>query len=85
MGAESPNGTSPAPAKKYGITKPISLAGPTDADLQRNAELEKVIFFQLFLWKFVGFPVYFFIQLCFVFLRVLTYLSKNKINFLVLA
>ncbi|KAF3446721.1 hypothetical protein FNV43_RR11901 [Rhamnella rubrinervis] len=30
-------------AKKYGITKPISLAGPTDADLQRNIELEKFL------------------------------------------
>ena len=26
-----------------GITKPISLAGPTDADLHRNAELEKFL------------------------------------------
>jgi poly(A) polymerase len=40
--SESPNGSSPPTAKKYGITKPISLAGPTDADLQRNMELEKV-------------------------------------------
>lgn len=36
---------SPAPAKQYGVTKPISLAGPTLADVQRSAELEKVDFF----------------------------------------
>jgi poly(A) polymerase len=40
--SESPNGSSPQTAAKYGITKPISLAGPTEADLQRNMELEKV-------------------------------------------
>ena len=50
MGSQSPNG---AAAKMYGITKPISIAGPTKPDLYRNAELEKVIgnclyiFFQL--------------------------------------
>jgi hypothetical protein len=34
---------SPAPAaKQYGITKPISVSGPTDADRQRSRELEKV-------------------------------------------
>lgn len=45
-GSESSNGFSPSPEalKKYGITKPISLAGPSEVDLQRNAELEKVIF-----------------------------------------
>lgn len=49
----SPNGSQPTsqPAKKYGITKPISVAGPTEADLQRNIELEKVRFF--FLLKFI--------------------------------
>ncbi|XP_015061062.1 nuclear poly(A) polymerase 4 isoform X2 [Solanum pennellii] len=31
------------PTMKYGITKPLSLAGPTEADLQRNAELEKFL------------------------------------------
>ncbi|PON71368.1 Poly(A) polymerase [Trema orientale] len=41
-GSESPNGSSPA-AKMYGITNPISVAGPTDADLQRNVELEKFL------------------------------------------
>ncbi|KAL0557776.1 hypothetical protein IC582_006327 [Cucumis melo] len=30
------------PATNYGVTKPISLAGPTDADIHRNIELEKV-------------------------------------------
>lgn len=34
---------SPAPAaKQYGVTKPISVAGPTEADRQRSRELEKV-------------------------------------------
>ncbi|EXB60284.1 Poly(A) polymerase [Morus notabilis] len=41
VGSASLNGSSPA--KKYGITKPISFAGPTDADLQRNVELEKFL------------------------------------------
>jgi poly(A) polymerase len=40
--SESPNGSSLQMAAKYGITKPISLAGPTEADLQRSMELEKV-------------------------------------------
>lgn len=50
---ESLDGSSPPPpplvapvaAKKYGVTKPISVAGPTEVDLQRNTELEKVGFF----------------------------------------
>ena len=29
--------------KSYGITKPLSLAGPSAADFKRNLELEKVI------------------------------------------
>ncbi|XP_023546653.1 nuclear poly(A) polymerase 4-like isoform X1 [Cucurbita pepo subsp. pepo] len=33
----------PQPASIYGVTKPISLAGPTDADIQRNIELEKFL------------------------------------------
>ncbi|XP_075102425.1 nuclear poly(A) polymerase 4-like isoform X2 [Nicotiana tabacum] len=33
----------PPPPKKYGVTKPLSSAGPTDADLQRNAALEKFL------------------------------------------
>lgn len=32
----------PPPAKQYGVTKPLSLSGPSEADLQRNSELEKV-------------------------------------------
>jgi hypothetical protein len=45
VGPESPNGSTPQPAaKKYGITKPISIAGPTEADLQRNMDMEKVNF-----------------------------------------
>ncbi|GKV10004.1 hypothetical protein SLEP1_g21431 [Rubroshorea leprosula] len=46
-GSRSPIGSSPPPpsqtSKKYGITKPISLAGPAEADIQRNAELEKFL------------------------------------------
>ncbi|KAE7999179.1 hypothetical protein FH972_003639 [Carpinus fangiana] len=35
---------SPAPAaKQYGITKPISVSGPTEADRQRSRELEKFL------------------------------------------
>jgi hypothetical protein len=34
-------GGSGAP-KQYGITKPLSLLGPVEADLQRTSELEKV-------------------------------------------
>jgi hypothetical protein len=40
--SESPNGSSPQTAAKYGITKSISLVEPTEVDLQRNMELEKV-------------------------------------------
>ncbi|KAG5524787.1 hypothetical protein RHGRI_031449 [Rhododendron griersonianum] len=47
-GPESLDGSSPAPAapvtaKKYGVTKPISVAGPTEVDFQRNTELEKLL------------------------------------------
>uniref|UniRef100_A0A803N4A6 polynucleotide adenylyltransferase n=1 Tax=Chenopodium quinoa TaxID=63459 RepID=A0A803N4A6_CHEQI len=35
--------SSSLPAKKHGINKPISLAGPTEIDLMRNAELEKFL------------------------------------------
>jgi len=34
-----------ASSKQCGITKPISMAGPTVNDLQRTTELEKVSFF----------------------------------------
>jgi poly(A) polymerase len=30
------------PSKQYGVTKPISMAGPTVADLKRTQKLEKV-------------------------------------------
>ncbi|KAK8697150.1 hypothetical protein V6N13_113304 [Hibiscus sabdariffa] len=46
MKTQSPNGSLPrqsSPPKNYGITKPISLAGPTAADIQRNTELEKFL------------------------------------------
>lgn len=48
MGPESlEDSSSPAPpppvAKKYGVTKPISIAGPNESDLQRNADLEKFL------------------------------------------
>ncbi|XP_059657131.1 nuclear poly(A) polymerase 4-like isoform X2 [Cornus florida] len=39
----SPTPPQPAAAKEYGVTKPISLAGPTEADLHRNAELKKFL------------------------------------------
>ncbi|XP_024022453.1 nuclear poly(A) polymerase 4 isoform X1 [Morus notabilis] len=32
-----------AAAKQYGVTKPISTAGPTDVDIQRTLELEKFL------------------------------------------
>lgn len=31
-----------APSKLYGVTKPLSLAGPSDTDRLRTKELEKV-------------------------------------------
>ncbi|KAK3030205.1 hypothetical protein RJ639_038715, partial [Escallonia herrerae] len=50
MDSDSPSGNPPPPPQpapaavnKHGVTKPISLAGPTEADLQRNAELEKFL------------------------------------------
>jgi len=42
MGSSEGVGTS---SKQYGITKPISMAGPTVYDLHRTLELEKVGFF----------------------------------------
>lgn len=33
-----------AAAKQYGVTKPISMAGPSVTDMQKTAELEKVQF-----------------------------------------
>ncbi|KDP40853.1 hypothetical protein JCGZ_24852 [Jatropha curcas] len=31
------------PPKQFGVTKPLSMAGPTEADLQRTRELEKLL------------------------------------------
>ncbi|XAR70830.1 Polynucleotide adenylyltransferase [Bertholletia excelsa] len=31
------------PVKKFGVTKPISLAGPTEADFQRDSDLQKFL------------------------------------------
>lgn len=31
--------------KQYGVTQPISMAGPTEADSQRTLQLEKVCVF----------------------------------------
>ena len=39
---EAFDGQSSQAMKQYGVTKPISMAGPTDTDLQRSVELEKV-------------------------------------------
>jgi hypothetical protein len=47
--SESPNGSSLQTAAKYGITKPISLAGPTEADLRRNMVKIRSDFFS-FCW-----------------------------------
>ncbi|XP_020213470.1 nuclear poly(A) polymerase 4 isoform X2 [Cajanus cajan] len=45
--SDSPSGASTPPQQEqpnnYAFTKPLSLAGPTDADLQRNLELEKCL------------------------------------------
>lgn len=45
MGASSKPANAPSqapPLKQYGVTKPISMAGPTVADLKRTQNLEKV-------------------------------------------
>lgn len=45
LGASSKpaNSSSPAvPEKQYGVTKAISMAGPTSADRKRTQQLEKV-------------------------------------------
>ena len=57
-----------ASSKQFGVTKPISMAGPTVTDLQRTRELEKVCFIVLFiLWYNTPF---FFVFLRFVYLFV---------------
>lgn len=43
VSSESLSESAAPPPMKYGVTKPLSLAGPTEADLQRNAELEKFL------------------------------------------
>ncbi|XP_010925521.1 nuclear poly(A) polymerase 4 isoform X2 [Elaeis guineensis] len=44
MGSSDAMGsTPPPPPRQYGITKPISTAGPTEADLQRTKDLEKFL------------------------------------------
>ncbi|MQL75808.1 hypothetical protein Taro_008189 [Colocasia esculenta] len=37
-------GSPPTPAvRQFGVTKPISMAGPAEADVERSAELEKFL------------------------------------------
>lgn len=36
-------GSSEGASRQYGVTSPISNAGPTEIDLQRSAELEKFL------------------------------------------
>ncbi|XP_019196912.1 PREDICTED: nuclear poly(A) polymerase 4-like isoform X2 [Ipomoea nil] len=40
--SDSPSLPPPIP-KQYGVTKPLSLSGPTDADIRRTKELEKFL------------------------------------------
>jgi poly(A) polymerase len=39
---------SPEATRQYGITKPISLSGPSGSDLQRSRELEEFLVSVLF-------------------------------------
>lgn len=55
MGSNDCGGASFNVPRQYGVTKPLSTAGPTEADLQRNMELEKVL-----LSFIVHFGIYFF-------------------------
>lgn len=65
MGSSSEMGNAPPPiSTQYGITKPISTAGPTEADLKRTAELERVcLLYVLFLYhtsvliSLIGHPI----------------------------
>ncbi|CAN4095531.1 unnamed protein product [Withania somnifera] len=43
VSSESLSESTAPPGKNYGVTKPLSLAGPTEADIQRNADLEKFL------------------------------------------
>lgn len=54
MGSDTPHGSSQQ-AIKHGITKPISLSGPSDADLHRNLQLERVILFSFIFFYFLIF------------------------------
>lgn len=40
-----PQKTPEAPPKQYGVTKPLSRAGPSGSDIHRTKELEKVCVF----------------------------------------
>lgn len=43
MGSSDQEFSTPPPAsRQFGITKPISTAGPTETDLKRTIELEEV-------------------------------------------
>lgn len=42
-------------AKQYGVTKPISMAGPTKTDRQRSKELDKVWIVCVCVFFFVAF------------------------------
>ncbi|KAK1266561.1 hypothetical protein QJS04_geneDACA002629 [Acorus gramineus] len=41
--SKDPSGFPPQIVKQYGVTKAISVAGPTEADLQRSLELDKFL------------------------------------------
>ncbi|KAL0905568.1 hypothetical protein M5K25_023999 [Dendrobium thyrsiflorum] len=43
MGSSEVGSTGAHALKQYGVTKPISVAGPTETDLQRTGELEKFL------------------------------------------
>ncbi|EOY26945.1 Nucleic acid binding protein, putative isoform 2 [Theobroma cacao] len=46
VSSEGLSGSTPpvaVPVEQYGVTKPISMAGPTEADIQRSRELEKFL------------------------------------------
>ncbi|CAA6660975.1 unnamed protein product [Spirodela intermedia] len=43
VSSEAFDGTSPQMMKQYGVTKPISVAGPTEVDIQKSVELEKFL------------------------------------------
>lgn len=49
VSSEAFDGPSPQMMKQYGVTKPISVAGPTELDIQKSIELEKVYAGILFL------------------------------------